>query len=123
MSLALPGFFRTLGLDYGTTISGSLVGSNAVYDQVAPAVAGAYYRIRFTASNVAVRGRVRYRNYAGGADITEVHGLGSLEYFYADGAYEAYVPSDDGLSLWFYAESGWDYSGVSVQQTSNFPTT
>ena len=109
------------GSSYGTSLSGSLSGSTATHNQVAPDVAGEFYRIRFTASSVAVRGRVRYRNYAGNADVSAVDGLGSLEYFYTDGAYEAYIPSDDGLSLWFYPESGWDYSGVSVQQISKFP--
>ena len=141
MPFALPGFFRTLGADvdfssaflyvappavetgsaYGTSLSGSLSGANDEYNQVAPAVAGEYYPIRFTASNVNVRGRVRYRNYSGGANVLPVAGLGSLEYFYTNGDYEAYVPSDDGVSLWFYPESGWDYSGVSIQQTSEPP--
>jgi len=46
-----------------------------------------------------------------------------MTYFYANGDYEAYVPSDDGLSLWFYADAGqsFDYSGVSVQQVAEVP--
>jgi len=109
------------GSAYGTSISGSVSGTTDIYNQVAPAVSGEYYRIRFTASNVAVRGRVRFRSYSGGSDVSSVDGLPSLSYFYTNGDYEAYIPSDDGVSLWFYPESGWDYSDVSVQQISKFP--
>ena len=110
------------GSAYGTSLGGSLSGAAQVnHNQLAPAVAGEYYRIRFTASNMSVRGRVRYRSYSGGADVLAVAGLGSLEYFYTDGSYEAYVPSDDGLSLWFFPESGWDYSDVSIQQVAEVP--
>lgn len=103
---------------YGTSISGSASGSNILHNGVAPAVSGASYRVRFTASNVSPRGRVRYRNYAGGADVSVTSGLGSLNYFTTDGDYESIIPADDGLSIWIYSEPGqsWDYSGFSVQQ-------
>ncbi len=109
---------------YGTTISGTSYGAAyAIHNQIAPAVAGEFYRVRFTVSNVDPRGRVRYRNYAGSVGIAATVGLGSLVYFNANGDYEAYVPSDDGLSLWFYSDAGqsFDYSGVSVQQIAEVP--
>ncbi|MDB4635041.1 hypothetical protein OAE62_00860 [bacterium] len=111
------------GSAYGTTISGTADGTSTTHNQIAPAVAGEFYRVRFTASNINPRGRIRYRNYASSADVTATAGLASVAYFSANGDYESYVPSDDGLSLWFIADAGqsFDYSGVSVQQVAEVP--
>ena len=111
------------GSAYGTTISGTADGAATTHNQIAPAVAGEFYRVRFTASNLSPRGRLRFRSYAGNANITVSAGLASMAYFSANGEYEAYVPSDDGLSLYFYADVGqsFDYSGVSVQQIAEVP--
>ena len=111
------------GSAYGTTISGTADGTFTTHNQIAPAVAGEFYRVRFTASNLSPRGRLRFRSYAGNANITVSAGLAQMNYFNANGDYESYVPSDDGLSLYFYADVGqsFDYSEVSVQQVAEVP--
>ena len=58
------------GSAYGTTISGTADGTNTTHNQIAPAIAGAFVRLRFNASNVHSRGRIRYTNYAASADTT-----------------------------------------------------
>lgn len=107
---------------YGTTISGTADGTSDTYVNLAPAVAGEYYRVRYTLSNLNPRGRVRFRTAANNADLTAVAGTAALSYIYTDGSYETVVPSDDGLSLWFTADAGqsFDYSGISVQQVDNY---
>lgn len=107
---------------YGTTISGTADGTSDTYLNLAPAVAGEYYRVRYTLSNLNPRGRVRFRNAADSAALTAVSGTASFTYITEDGSYETVVPSDDGLSLWFTADAGqsFDYSGISVQQVDNY---
>ena len=108
---------------YGTSISGTVFGTTDSYTGVAPISSGNFYRIQWTVSAIQTRGRVRFRNFADGSNITVLAGQGNLAYFTENGVYTSYVASDAGVSLVFLGDSGqgFTYSNVSVVEIDRIP--